>query len=132
MSDHDDVTTEVSREDRSEVRLPPPADPLGDARREFAERLVEEARATAVNLVGRGGRLSDVTKRVLETGLDVELTEHLGYGKHAVEGRDGDNARNWTRAKTVLTDVGPSSSDRRTVEYDKPRGTHRALDDRRY
>jgi transposase-like protein len=44
----------------------------------------------------------------LETALDEEMTDHLGYGKHAVEGRDGANARNGTRPKTVLTDnVGP-------------------------
>jgi hypothetical protein len=30
------------------------------------------------------------------------MTEHLGYEKHAVEGRDGGNSRNGTRAKTVI------------------------------
>lgn len=45
---------------------------------------------------------------MLETALDEELTEHLGYDKHAVEGRDGGNSRNGTRPKTVLTDnAGP-------------------------
>ena len=87
--------------------LPPPADPLGDARRELVEQLVLEARATGVSVVGPGGLLADITRRVLETGLEVEMTEHLGYGKHAPEGRDGGNSRNGTRAKTVLTDIGP-------------------------
>ncbi len=94
--------------------LPPPADPLGDARRELAEQLVEEARADRVSLVGPGGLLAELTKRVLETGLEVEMSEHLGYDKHAVEGRDGGNSRNGTRAKTVLTEIGP-------VEIDVPR-----------
>ena len=31
------------------------------------------------------------------------MTEHLGYDKHAVEGRNNDNSRNGTRAKTVTT-----------------------------
>lgn len=52
-----------------------------------------------------------MTKRVLETGLEVEMTEHLGYEKHAAEGRDGGNSRNGTRAKTVLTNIGPVEID---------------------
>lgn len=121
MNDHDDATVGAAVHGETDLRLPPPADPLGDARREFAEWLVEEARATGVNLVGPGGLLSDVTKRVLETGLEVELTEHLGYEKHAVEGRDGGNSRNGTRAKTVLTDVGP-------VRLDVPRDRDGSFD----
>ncbi len=109
MSDHDDATVDASKD--SMMELPPPADLLGDARRELAEQLVEEARATGVSLVGPGGLLADITKRVLETGLEVEMTEHLGYEKHAVEGRDGGNSRNGTRTKTVLTDIGPVSLD---------------------
>jgi len=89
--------------------LPPPADPLGDAHQALAEQLVAEARASGVSLVGPGGLLAELTKRVLETGLEVEMTEHLGYDKHAVEGRNGANSRNGTRTKTVLTDIGPAS-----------------------
>lgn len=33
------------------------------------------------------------------------MSEHLGYDKHAVEGRNRGNSRNGTRAKTVLTDA---------------------------
>jgi hypothetical protein len=40
-----------------------------------------------VSLIGPGGMLIDRTKRVLETRLEIEMTEHLGYEKHAVEGR---------------------------------------------
>lgn len=32
------------------------------------------------------------------------MTEHVGYGAHAVHGRNGANTRNGTLAKTVLTD----------------------------
>ena len=49
-----------------------------------------------------GGLLADVVKRVLE--LEVEMAGHLGYDKHDPTRRDGGNG---TRAKTVLTDVGP-------------------------
>jgi len=91
--------------------LPPAADPIGDAQRDLAERLIEDARTTGVQLLGAGGLLSDLTRRILETGLEVELAEHLGYDKHAVEGRNGGNSRNGTRTKTVITDVGPVTID---------------------
>jgi len=108
VSVHDDATVDaISEEKKADWVLPPPADPVGDARRQLAEQLVEEARTTGVNLVGPDGLLSDITRMVLETGLQVELDEHLGYEKHAAEGRDGGNSRNGTRTKTVLTDIGP-------------------------
>lgn len=51
--------------------------------------------------------LGDLTKRVSEAGLEGEMDAHLGYEKHAVEGRDGGNSRDGTRTKTVITEVGP-------------------------
>lgn len=80
----------------------------------IAEQLAEQARSEGVDLVGPDGLLGDLTKQVLEAGLEVEMAEHLGYDKHAVEGRDGGNSRNGTRSKTVLTEIGP-------VEVDVPR-----------
>lgn len=74
---------------------------------ELAQQLVDRARAEGVKLTGPGGLLGDLTKRVLEAGLEGEMDGHLGYAKHAVEGRDGGNSRNGTRTKTVITDVGP-------------------------
>jgi Transposase, Mutator family len=44
---------------------------------------------------------------VIEAAMDGEITDHLGYEKHDPAGKDGGNSRNGTRAKTVLTDVGP-------------------------
>ena len=79
---------------------------------EVAEQLLERARSEGVSLVGPGGLLSGVTKTVLETALDAELTEHLGYEPHERVGAD--NTRNGYRAKTVLTEVGP-------VEVNVPR-----------
>jgi putative transposase len=42
------------------------------------------------------------------------MEEHLGDEKHAAEGRNGDNSRNGTRSKTVITEIGP-------VDLDVPR-----------
>jgi len=74
---------------------------------ELAQQLVDRARAEGIKLTGPGGLLGDLTKRVLEAGLEGEMDVHVGYEKHAVEGRNGDNSRNGTRTKTVITDIGP-------------------------
>lgn len=79
-----------------------------------AQELVERARSEGVELVGPGGLLTGLTKSVLETALEAELDEHLGYPKHAVEGRNSGNSRNGSRSKTLLTEVGE-------VELDVPR-----------
>jgi len=80
----------------------------------LAQDLVEAARADGVELVGPGGLLTGLTKTVLETALEAELSEHLGYDKHDPAGRNRGNSRNGTRTKTVLTEVGP-------VEVEVPR-----------
>ncbi len=80
------------------------------AQRELAARMVEEARAAGIDLVGPGGLLTSLTKQVLETGLQEEMSEHLGYDKHDPVGRNRENSRNGTRTKTVLTEIGPSTS----------------------
>ena len=85
-----------------------------DEKQVLAQRLVDQAKAEGVDLIGPGGLLSGLTKQVLETALEGEMAEHLGYDKHDPIGRNGSNSRNGTRSKTVLTDIGP-------VELDVPR-----------
>ncbi len=46
-------------------------------------------------------------KRVLERGLEVERTDHLGYEKGDPAGSGAPNSRNGTTPKTVLTEAGP-------------------------
>ena len=69
--------------------------------------LVERACSEGLQLTGEGGLLQQLTKRVLESALEGEITDHLGYDKHDPAGKNSGNSRNGTRAKTVLTDVGP-------------------------
>src|SRR3954471_16402014 len=69
--------------------------------------LVDRARGDGLQLTGEGGLLHRLTKRVLESALDGEITDHVGYGKHDPAGRGSGNTRNGSRSKTVLTDVGP-------------------------
>lgn len=71
-------------------------------------RLVGEARQQGLSVDGEGGLLTQLTKLVLESALEGEVTAHLGYEKHErTEGTAGGNARNGTRSKTVLTKAGP-------------------------
>jgi putative transposase len=46
---------------------------------ELAAQLVKRARAEGVDLVGPGGLLTGLAKTVLETALEAEMAEHLGY-----------------------------------------------------
>ena len=47
--------------------------------KELAERLLAQAKEQGVSLSGPGGLLGQLTKNVLETALNAELTEHLGH-----------------------------------------------------
>lgn len=61
---------------------------------------------TPDQVLGEGGLLKDLTKRLVERMLNGELTDHLGYAPHAPAGRGSGNSRNGTSAKRVLTDTG--------------------------
>jgi transposase-like protein len=92
-------------------RKKPASSPELDA----AKELVRLAKEQGLALTGPDGLLKALTKTVLETALNEELTEHLGYDKHDPSGQGSGNIRNGTRPKTVLTDThGP-------VEIDVPR-----------
>jgi putative transposase len=90
------------------------ADVLDAVDEQLIDRLVGRAREGGLQLTGEGGLLAQLTKRLVESALEGELTDHLGYVKHDADGRDGGNSRNGRRSKTVLTEVGP-------VEIDVPR-----------
>ena len=83
------------------------ATPVGnDLDVRVAHELIDKARADGVSLVGPNGLLRQLTKTVLETALNAELDEHLGYEKGDRDGKFGSNERNGSSAKTVRTDVG--------------------------
>ena len=92
----------------------PVVDALDAVDEQLLARLVDRARAGGLQLTGEGGLLGQLTKRLVESALEGEMTDHLGYDKHDATGRDGGNSRNGHRSKTVLTEVGP-------VEIDVPR-----------
>src|SRR6187200_1109939 len=84
--------------------LPPAVrDRLSD---ELIDELLAGAR-TEEELVGSGGLLADLTRRLVERALSAELTEHLGYEPHQEPPGGTDNARNGTTPKTLATEHGP-------------------------
>jgi putative transposase len=58
------------------------------------------------DLLGKDGLLKQLTKDLVERMLQAEMTNHLGYEKHATEGRNSGNSRNGTGGKTLKTEQG--------------------------
>src|SRR5690349_9378599 len=78
------------------------------AEEQAAAELVRLAKEQGLSLTGPDGLLKQLTKTVLETALNEELTGHLGYEKNDPAGIGSGNVRNGARPKTVLTDnAGP-------------------------
>lgn len=80
---------------------------------ELARQLLAQVKEQGIELVGPNV-LNQLTKQVLETALEEEMTEHLGYGKHDPTGRDGGTpAQSSYRSCTtrqVLSVLGPTVS----------------------
>ena len=51
------------------------------------DSMLERVEADGLSLTGQGGFLPELVKAVLERGLAVELSDHLGYGKYDRAGR---------------------------------------------
>jgi putative transposase len=88
--------------------------PAGGLDELLVRQLVERARAEGLKLTGEGSLLARLTKVVVESALEGEMDDYLGYGKHDSVGRNGGNSRNGTRPKTLVTEAGP-------VEIEVPR-----------
>ena len=86
-----------SRGERGQPRL------VDDA---LADRLIEQARAQGVELLGEGGLLKQMTKAILERSLAVELTEHVGYEHGDPAGAGSGNSRNGSTPKRLATEAG--------------------------
>ena len=80
--------------------------PDASAEAEAARELVRLAKEQGLSLTGPDGLLKQLTKTVIETALNEEITGHLGYEKHdpAGQGAGSGNVRNGSRPKTVLTE----------------------------
>jgi putative transposase len=70
---------------------------------ELLDRLLEGRKPEEI--LGREGLLGELTRRLVERTLEAEMSEHLGYERHAPEGRNRKNSRNGHVAKRVKTDT---------------------------
>lgn len=84
----------------------------------FTDEVIDDMLARVgdggLSLTGPGGFLPEMVKSVLERGMAVELTDHLGYDKGDPAGRGSGNSRNGTSAKTVSSEIG-------RIDLDQPR-----------
>jgi putative transposase len=71
---------------------------------QVAQQLVEAARAEEVELVGSDGLLTGLTKTVLETAWEAEMSEHPATTVTTRSGAMAATPATGTRIKTVLTD----------------------------
>ena len=69
---------------------------------------------TTEEIVGPEGLLKQLTKALIERAMNAEMSHHLGYEKHAPEGRGSGNNRNGKSRKKVQGDFG-------AVEIEVPR-----------
>ena len=58
------------------------------------------------DLIGADGILKQLTQRIVERALQVEMTEHLGHGKHQPVENDAGNTRNGKSQKTLKGEFG--------------------------
>ena len=124
--------TEFSEQDPSQSQAGAGGSPRGESpapprsrrkrsgwglREQLPDELIDELLAgarTEEQLVGPGGVLAGLTKRLLERAMEVELTDHLGY-EHGESPPGGTgNTRNGSTPKTLATEHGP-------VELETPR-----------
>ena len=77
----------------------------GEIPDEVLDQLLAGAR-TEQEIAGPGGLLAQLTKRLIERALEVELTDHLGYEPHCEPPGGSGNTRNGTTPKTVATEHG--------------------------
>lgn len=58
------------------------------------------------DLIGENGLLKQLTKRLLERAMQAEMTDHLGYAKHALSSSNSGNSRNGSYKKKVKGEFG--------------------------
>jgi putative transposase len=97
-----------------------------EIRRRLPDEVVDELLAgakTEAEIVGPGGLVSQLTRRLVERALEVELTDHLGYEPHREPPGGTGNTRNGSTAKTLQTEQGP-------VEIKSPRDRESSFEPR--
>ncbi len=107
-----------TQDEGSDAGIPPGVGDLPDrVKKLLPDEVLDELLAGAQGeeeIVGSGGLLSQLTKRLVERAMEVELTDHLGYEPHLELPGGAGNARNGSTPKTLITEQG-------AVRIDAPR-----------
>ena len=77
--------------------------------RRISNEVIDELLAgasTEEEIVGPGGLLAELTRRLVERAMEVELTDHVGYEPHQEPPGGAGNTRNGTTPKTLVTEHG--------------------------
>src|SRR5512132_4606991 len=85
--------------------------------RRISDEVIDELLAGASSeeeIAGRAGLLAQLTKRLVERAMEVELTDHLGYEPHCEPPGGAGNQRNGTTPKALICEHGK-------VQVDAPR-----------
>jgi putative transposase len=107
--------TDTTTRQPTSSNLPEPQDAAGAAvPPDLIEELMVKVRTDGLELLGDGGVIAELTKKLLERALDEELTDHVGYDRGDPAGRGSGNSRNGTTPKRILTEIG-------AVDLDIPR-----------
>src|SRR5881392_981341 len=80
-----------------------------EMREKLSDELVDELLAgakTEEEIVGPGGLLADLTRRLVERAMEVELSDHLGYEPHQEPPGATGNTRDGLIPKTLATEHG--------------------------
>jgi putative transposase len=72
---------------------------------EVIDQLLAGAK-TEEEIAGPAGLLAQLTKRLVERAMEVELTDHLGYEPHVEPPGGAGNTRNGTSPKTLICEHG--------------------------
>lgn len=79
---------------------------LTEKQQALLDELLKDFKGDAKDLLGQHGLIKQITKRALESALEGELTDHLGYEPNGSGGKNSGNSRNGRSRKTVKTAEG--------------------------
>ena len=82
--------------------------------RRISDEVIDELLAgasTEEEIAGPGGLLAELTKRLVERAMEVELTDHVGYESHHEPPGGVGNTRNGTTPKTLICEHGKVAID---------------------
>jgi len=77
--------------------------------RRISNEVIDELLAgasTEEEIAGPGGLLAELTKRLVERAMEVEITDHVGYEPHQEPPGGAGNTRNGSTPKTLITEHG--------------------------